>query len=198
MSEDKELETWKTEWQSLGGRERLAEELAGRVAKDGKRLRRALAREVVAGVVAVGLSVWLVARTHGELVSAVACAGIVLFTGIWLTRLFWVYEGSLRSPGTGLDAFMDLTRCRLADDLKWIAFSRRATQILAIAIVPWGIWAFVRRYAMYRDEPWRAVVGFGSVALILTGLFVWYRGKQRKLVAELERFEALVAERTLE
>lgn len=56
---------------------------------------------------------------------------------------------------------------------------------------------FVAHYPAYRAEPWRAFVGFGTAAAILLGVFVTNRRKRRKLEAERERFESLVAERTL-
>ena len=68
MSGDQELEAWRAEWQSLGGRDGLAKELAGRVARDGRRIRRGIALEIAAGAFATALSVWLVVRAHGELV----------------------------------------------------------------------------------------------------------------------------------
>ena len=197
MSEDKELDAWKSEWQSLGGREGLAEELAHRVANDGRRIRRGIATEIAAGAVAALIGVWLVVRTRGELVATVACAGILVFTGVWITRLVTLREGAMVPASNGLDDFIELTRRRVRDDLRWSHFTLRAMQVLALLLVPWAVWAFIARYAMYRAEPWRALVGFGGAALILVLSLVWQRHKRRKVEVERDRFESLVAERTL-
>ena len=106
-------------------------------------------------------------------------------------------QGSLRAAGTGLDAFVELTRRRLADDLKWNAFGRRSTLALALFLLPWSVWMFLRHYDKYVAEPWRAFVGFGTVAVILGGLLAYQRHKQRALEADRERLESLVAERTI-
>jgi hypothetical protein len=197
MSEDKELETWRTEWQALGGTRDLAEQLARRVVEDGRRIRRGVAVEVGAAVFGVVTCTWLVVRTRGELVATVACAGLLFFFGVWVTRLLTLRRGSLRALGSGVDEFVELTRRRLADDVAWNRFAHRSMQILTGLLVPWGIWAFVARYALYRAEPWRAVVGFGTAAVILAAVFVVNGRKRRKLEAERERFDAVVTEHTL-
>ncbi|HVH47144.1 MAG TPA: hypothetical protein VM925_32605 [Labilithrix sp.] len=198
MSDENELEGWRREWQSLGGRERLAEELARRVARDGRRIRLRLAVEVTAGIVVLLLAGMLVIGSHGEAVNTVGALGIVFFGGVWLTRLFLLRQGSLRSVGTALDTFVDLTRRRLADDARWAAFSLRAMHIMGLTIVVWGVWAFFYRYAMYRAEPWRAIVGFGGVTFLFGVSYLGQRRKRVRVEEERAHFERLVAERTLE
>ncbi len=194
-----ELASWRSEWQSLGGREDLARELAERARKDGQRIRRAAALEISATAVATAFCVWFLAKSKGAPIVVALSVVILVFNGVWLTRLFTLREGTMRgvSPGEGLDAFVELTRRRIADDLRWNRFSRGATQVLATFIALWCAWAFVQGYSFYAAEPWRGVVGFGGAAAILGGLFVWQRRKAAKLETERERFEALVAERTL-
>ncbi len=195
--EDAELERWKREWQSLGGRDGLAMELAERVVKDGRRLRRGAVIEIVAAAFSTLGCTWLLVRTHGDLLVVLVCSAILIFNGIWVTRMLTLRQGSLRAAGTGLDAFLELTRRRLADDLKWNAFGRRTTLGLALFLVPWCVWMFVRHQEMYMAEPWRAVIGFGTVAVILVGLFAYQRHKLRALEADRERLESLVAERSI-
>lgn len=195
---DVELERWRSEWQALGGREGLAEELARRAVHDGRRIRRAVAGEIAGGAVAAALSVWLLVRTRGDVVVVSACAGILVFLGVCWTRLLTLRQGSLGTAVEGLDGFVKLSRRRVTDDLGWNRFSLRATKVLAALLAPWCVWAFVARYESYRMEPWRAVVGFGGVVVILAGLWLTQRRKQRKLEAERDRFESLVADRTLE
>lgn len=197
MNEENELETWRGEWQSLGGREGLTRELTARVAKDSRRIRRSVATEVLAGVFSSSIALWMTIRSHGAPVLVALCAGIFLFNGVWLTRLFTLREGEHSGLGDGLDAFVERTRRRLQDDLRWNTFARRATIVLGVAIVPWSVWMLVVGWSVYRAEPWRAAVGFGGVVVILGFLFGWLRSKRRTIAAERERFEALVAERTL-
>ena len=49
----------------------------------------------------------------------------------------------------------------------------------------------------YRAEPWRGVVGFGGIVVILTLVLYAVARKRKKIAEERERFETLVAERTL-
>lgn len=197
MNEENELETWRGEWQSLGGREGLTRELAARVAKDGRRIKRSVATEVTAAAFSSSVSIWMAITSHGAHVIVALCAGIFLFNGVWLTRLFTLREGESSGLGDGLDAFVERTRRRLQDDLRWNTFARRAAIALGVATVPWSAWMLVVGWSVYRAEPWRAGVGFGGIVVILGFVFAWLRSKRTAIAAERERFEALVAERTL-
>ncbi len=197
---DPELETWKREWQELGGEEELARELAARVASDRRRVWRSAIRELLGAAFSTALSFWLIARSHGELVTIAVCGTVLIFNGVWTTRLFVLRESFLRSSsfeGKGLDSFVDLTRHKLIDDLKWNAFARIALIVLLLVLVPMSVWAFVARYEMYRAEPWRAYVGFGVAFGIFGACFFVGQRKRRRLIRESERFELLVAERSL-
>lgn len=197
MNDDIELSRWQSEWQSLGGRQGLAKELSARVVRDGKRIRRGLAAEVAGGLFAAALSIALVIRMRGEAVTTVVCAGVLVFTGVWTSRVFTLRQGSLRATTEGLDTFVELTRRRLDDELRWIGFGTRAMQVLAALLVPWAVWALVARWAIYSAEPWRGIVGFGTAGVILAATFLKYRIKRRSLLQDRERFEALVAERDM-
>lgn len=191
-----ELESWKAEWQSLGGREGLAAELAERVRKDGRRLRRTFAVEALAALAVTGYCAGLLLRNPKPVVVAY-CVVALLFNGVWMTRLLTLREGTMRAVGEGLDAHLDLTRRRLADDLRWNHFTRRGVQVLAVLLTPWSIWMLVEGREFYAAAPWRAVVGFGGLVVILAAITITQRRKQKKLEAERARFEALVGERTL-
>ena len=195
-SGDVELAGGRKEWASLGGRDEIAKELAVRVVKDGRRISRGIAIELAAGALATGTCVWMLARSRGELVTVVLCAAILIFVGVWCTRLLTLRKGTIAAADTGLDAFIELTRRRLEDDLRWSAFSKRAMVAMSIFVVPWGVWAVVARWELYRAEPWRAVVGFGGAALVWAGCYVLVERRRVKLEAERERFLTLVAERT--
>lgn len=197
MSQDPELERWQAEWQSLGGRERLAEELTNRVEKDGRRIRRSVTMEIAGSVFGSALCVWLIALRHGELVTTLACASLLASFGIYVTYLLLLRKDERRAASVGLDAFVELTRRRLQDDLRWHLFARRWLVVLAMLLVPWSIWAFVAHYPIFVAEPWRAAVGFGAEGTGIFLTFFFYRRKQRRLEAERDRFESLVAARTI-
>lgn len=193
---DVELSGWRAEWQRLGGRHDLARDLSARVARDGCRIRRELLREVAASALGGGVALWLLLRSHGDAVTVTGAAGVLVFLGVWLTRLVTLREGA-GHVGEGLDAFVALTRRRLTDDARWQAFQARALVVLTALIAPWSLWAFFHREVAYRAEPWRAWVGFGGVFVILLALTLHGRKKARDVAAARARFESLVGEGTL-
>lgn len=195
--EDKELEMWTKEWQSLGGREGLAEELSTRVTRDAKRIRRSVVIEFAAAAFSTSLGAWLVVEAKGSLVVVVVVAGILLFNGVWLTRLVTLRENESRGLADGVDGFVALTRRRADNDMRWNRFARNAMLALTALVIPWSGWAFLARREMYAAEPWRAVVGFGTAFSILAGVFFFNERRKRKLEADRARFERLVDERTL-
>ncbi|MBX3231864.1 MAG: hypothetical protein KIT84_11860 [Labilithrix sp.] len=196
MTEERELEVWRAEWAALGGRDDLAKTLAARVVKDGRRIKRGVAGEVAAAMLAASFSLWMAIASNGRPGAVVLCAGIFLFSGVWLTRLFTLREGARMAEG--LEGFVALTRKRLADDMRWNAFSWRATFVVGVAATAWAIWTLVAGWSFYRAEPWRGVVGFGGIYVILAAVAVGMRVRRRKIAAEAERFEALVADALIE
>jgi hypothetical protein len=194
---DDELEGWKQQWQALGGREDLTCALAERVQRDGRSIRRELAVELSAAAGSTALCVWLLVDSRGKPVVAVACAAILFFTGVWVTRLLTLKQGSARAEGSGLDAFIELTRRRLADDVKWHDFRRRCLPILTLLLVPWLIWAVSQRAALYGEKPWLAMLELGALVGLLIWSFIHLPRKVRALETARDRFEALVDERTL-
>ncbi|MFO0741050.1 MAG: hypothetical protein U0270_34445 [Labilithrix sp.] len=190
--EEKELEMWREEWQSLGGREGMMNELVAQAKRDATRIRRSKLTEVGAGVLACSVGLWF--AMGGKPVAIVLCAGLFLFNGIWLTRLFTLRA---EEQGTPLDDFVALRRKRLELDLKWNTFARRATIGLGLALVPWAAWMAWTGRAFYAAEPWRAAVGFGGIVVILAGVLYALAEARSKIGTERERFETLVAERTL-
>jgi hypothetical protein len=194
---DNELEDWQQEWQALGGREDLARSLAERVQHDGRRIRRELVLEMAAAAGSTALCAWLLVDSKGKPVVTVACAAVLIFTGVWVTRLLTLKQGSSRAEGTGLDVFIELTRRRLTDDVKWHTFRRRSLDVLALLMVPWTLWAISERYPLYRAEPWLGAAEVGALLGLLVGSFIHLRRKVRTLEAARDRFEALVDDRTL-
>lgn len=191
---DAELSTWRGEWQALGGKEDLASQLVARAAKDGRRLRRSAATEVLAATFSSSVCLWLIVRTHGSL-EVVAMTGLILlFNGAWLTHFFTLRSDLFRPSAEGIDAFVALTRKRMAAEQRWMRFARLWTAALAVPLVPWSIWVFLAHREAYLAAPWRAVVGFGTAFVILAGVFLYTFRKERRLRREEESFERHVAD----
>jgi hypothetical protein len=197
QEQDTELEGWKQEWQSLGGRSDLARSLAERVKQDGRRLQRELVTELAWAAGSTALCVWLMVDSGGKPVVAVACAATLLFTGVWVTRLLTLKYGPSNGADSGLDAFVELTRQRLAADLKWHLFRRRSLDVATLFTVPWTVWAILERYSLYTAQPWVGVAEVGLLIALLVGMFIYLPRKIRALEAARDRFEALVDDRTL-
>lgn len=190
---DPELSAWRAEWQTLGAGEEYAAKLVARASRDGRRLWRAALGEVLGVVFSTTLCLILAVRSHGA-IEVVALTGLVLvFNGAWLTYFFTLREGTFRASGEGTEAYVALTRRRLATDRQWIRYGRRWTVVLCALLLPWSVrFAFVHR-ALYRADPWRAAVGFGGVAVILGGLALWLRYKARKAEEQEALFEREIA-----
>lgn len=193
-NDDAELGAWRGEWQRLGGQDGFAKELISRAARDGRRMRRAAAGEVLGVLFSTATCAWLMVRTRGAVEVVAITVLILVFNGAWLTYFFSVRADLFSASGEGVSAFIALTRRRLATEQRWIRVARWAVVALGGVAVPWGVWTFLAHEQAYRAEPWRAVVGFGGAALILAGVlaFTWF--KERRLAAEGRAFERNVAD----
>ncbi|MFN7700120.1 MAG: hypothetical protein ACK6CU_30960 [Deltaproteobacteria bacterium] len=184
--EDDELAAWRASWQALGDTEDLAADLALRAKRDARLLHRAAAAQVLASALAILGASALALRSSGRPENLVLLALIALFCGVWLALFFSSRASVFASDAEGLDAFVRLTRKRLAVELRWCTTARRATAALCVALAPWGGWLLWRRWDLYAEEPWRAVVGFGGAALVV-GLVVWGLGHRERGLREVQR-----------
>ena len=192
--EDAELSTWRGEWQGLGGGEDFAVQLVARARKDGRKLRLSAAAEVLAAAFSTTVCLWLLARSHGSPEVIAMTAFILPFNGAWLTHFFTVRAGTFNAIGAGVDDFVVLTRRRLATQRKWMVLARRWTFAIGIALAPWMVWVFYAHREAYAREPWRGVLGFGMIVVIMAGVYAWTFVKERKLGVEAEAFERHVAD----
>ncbi len=198
VRDDGELSAWRAEWLSLGDTTALAEQLAARCLRDGRRLRRSLVYETVAGAFSSAIAFALIVRTHGAPSVAAICGVILVFNGAWVTRFHVARRGQLASVAAGLDRYVELTRARLATDVALVRFAVVANVVLAAAIVPAVAWILLSRLERIRHEPWRAAVAVGAIVVTHAALFLYTRRKRAKALDELARFEALVARGSLE
>jgi hypothetical protein len=77
-------------------------------------MRRAAVREVLAVVLSTSVGLWTIVQSHGALEVVAMIAFIFLFNGAWLTHFFTLRAGVFGPSGEGIEAFIDLTRRRLA------------------------------------------------------------------------------------
>lgn len=194
MTEEKELEMWREEWATLGGSDTLIAELAAQAARDARRIRLSNAGEVLAAIFSSSVSLMFAIGSHGKPTTVVLCAGIFLFNGVWLTRLLTL---RIATETSAIDDFIAHRRRSFERDLTWNAFARRATLVLAIACVPWSAWMLHAGADFYNAAPWRGVIGFGGIIVILTIVLFGLKRKRAAIAAESERFETLIAERTM-
>lgn len=197
MSKDEELARWQEEWQSLGDEAGLAKELVARAERDGRKLKISAAREVLGAAFAAAVSAWLVVFTKGKLEVVVVAIAIALFSGAWITHFFTVRAGTFAASGQGIEAFVALTRARMAAATRWNRYAMKWNLVLATLLVPWSVWVFIAHLDAYLAAPWRAVVGFGGWVAIMAGLMFFLRVKAKRLRAEEEAFERELAEAAL-
>lgn len=186
---------WKAEWATLGGSADFVKELAHRVKREDFRRRIAIAIEFIGAACTSTFGVWFAVDTKGDLPAVVLCGGMFLFNGIWLTRML---TGFRRADPSASDvaAFVKLTRGRHRDLIRWIRFARWSTLVTGIACYAWILWIVRRAGATFSDP--ETLIPIAVVAVILAGLFVWYYVARKIIDRRLARFEALVAERTME
>lgn len=191
--QDEELLGWQAEWATLGGNPRFAATMVERAARDGRKLRLSAAGEVLAAVFSMAVSVGVVVRSHGALPVVFIIVVIQVFTGAWLAHFFHSRRALFDAEGRDTAGFVALTRERLEASRRWTLFGRRWMQILGALVVPWTVWMFAANAAMYRAEPWRAVVGFGGALVIFAGAYLWLAHKERATVREREALEKEIA-----
>lgn len=191
-NEERELAGWRAEWNEIADGPAFERAIGARVARDRRRLFVSAATEVGATCLGTAIIAWLLARSHGSPLILAMAIPILLFFGAWLARFFGMRRGLFRAPAEDVSTFVDLTRKRLATEIEWMRFARRSTLAIAAASLPWSAWAFAARFDRYAAEPWRAVVGFGGVVVILAGLAWWIPRKDARLRGELARFEDVV------
>jgi hypothetical protein len=193
MSDD-ELNGWRSEWQRLGQTQGTAEELVRRASKDLRRMRAAAMAEVLAALCSSAFSVWLVVRSHGAVEIASIAATVLAFNGAWLTHYFSVRQGVLSPSAGSTREYVELTRKRLQVEQRWNQNARRWTLALSVVLLPWCVWMFTGHFEFYRAAPWRGVVGFGGMFVILGGLFAFMHRKRQTIGKKIEAFERQIAD----
>jgi len=195
---DAELASLRAEWGNLGGQAELVTRLTARAGVDGRRMWRDATAEVMGALGSTSVVLWATIASHGSLTTVTIAAFVLLFNGAWLTHFFLTRADLFRASTEGLDAFVVLTRKRLAAEERWTRASLRWQMVVALFLLPWFGWVFVTHLDLYRAEPWRVALVVGVFAAVVGGLRVYSTRKGRRLRAEAARFEQMVADAALE
>jgi hypothetical protein len=191
---DSELEHWRAQWLAHGDDHELAYDLQTRAKRDAQRLRLAAAVEVAACGAGALLLIVLIVRAQGRLEVAAPATAIIAFYGAWLAQFFAVRRNLFAHAELATDEYMQITYKRLDVAIQWNTTTRRWITVLAGVVAPWCAWISIRHVHTFAVEPWRAIAGFGSVALIFVGSWFWTQRKRALLRRDRATFDAIMSQ----
>lgn len=163
--------------------------IEARVRRGARQHRAAVAVEWVAGAAVLGFWAWQ-AVADPRPVTWVMGAGSVVFVVAWLVAL----GRTLRPPDpvveTAMYLRMEAERARAEG--RWFVFVQRALYAFGAFAVLTAGWKLVVDWELYRAEPWRGVLGFGGLVVLL-GALVWFaRWRRRRALGLAERFDRML------
>jgi hypothetical protein len=191
---DSELEQWRAQWLANGDEHAITYDLQARAKRDARRLRRTAAWEVASCAFGAILLTTLVVRGKGRLEVTAPAMAIVAFSGVRLAQFFAERRDLFAHAELATDEYMQVTYKRLEVATRWTTTTQRWLAVLALAITPWCGWMAIAHFHTFAAEPWRALVGFGSVALIFVGAAAWTHHGRGQLLRERARLDALVSQ----
>ena len=186
MTEDLELEAWRSDWSSLAEAP-PPEELIAQVRTQSRKQLRAAAGEVGASLFLIVVSVLLILRQPIAPVVAFAMA-MCLYVGVWLTYFFMLRVGSWGRAGSTVREYVERSRRLHSIEVQWARFARACLVALIALFLAWAPWLISAKLQLYRAAPWRGVVGFGIASCIFALAFIANRRKLRLLLATRDRF----------
>jgi hypothetical protein len=163
------------------------------VARTHRRRRRAQALgvfgEAAGGASAVAVAVWFVARAPTPQTIALLAIVALVVAASWAST--WRAVRALRrgrevTTGDHLAGLLSDARVTLAERRRY----GKLVLLSAALIAPWALFVLATRFDLYAAEPWRALVGFGGIAVILFALRWTIRAKIEELEDEIARLEA--------
>lgn len=147
--------------------------------------------EVVASALVVAFYVHAALRGAPPVVLVMGAVSSV-FVAVWLGYLFHVRRATWRAPTDTVVEQVRLARRRRHADVRWWVFVGRAAAVFGLAAVALAPFLLHAGRETYLAEPWRALVGFGGIAVILGGVLWHARRKLRAARREAEEIDALV------
>jgi uncharacterized membrane protein len=113
---------------------------------------------------------------------------------VWLGYLFHVRRATWRAPAETVVEQVRLAQRRRRADVRWLVFVLRAAVVFGLVVVAWAPFVLHAGRETYLAEPWRALVGFGGIAVILAGVAWHTRRKLQRARREADEVDALVRE----
>ena len=180
MSDDSEWNRWTEDFldDAASASPPVApEKLVDHARRETRRMALGLAAEVVAAVGVVAFWVWVVSRRPSDTVVAMAGASFA-FMVAWVAYLVHVQRSAWSSHGASVRDHMELALRRRHAEARWFTFAQAATALFGLVVAAWAPFMLRAHWALYRAEPWRAIVGFGTAFAILAACLVYY-GRRR-------------------
>jgi hypothetical protein len=167
--------------------------IVARASATARRQALAVAFEVAAAVFVTAFYVHAALRGAPPVILAIGAASSVLMA-VWLGYLFHVRRATWRAPAESVVEHVRLAQRRRHADVRWHLFVQRAAVVFGLVVVAWTPFVLQAGREEYLAEPWRAVVGFGGIAVILGGVAWHNRRKFQHARREADEVDALVRE----
>ncbi|MFO0626276.1 MAG: hypothetical protein U0325_11735 [Polyangiales bacterium] len=188
MSRDDEWAAWARDFQDASDAAPAPEAMLAVARRETRRLRVGYAMELLASVGLVAFYVVMMRTQRATWFVAMASANFV-FAALWMGYLTHVRRGTWSAAGSDVRTFAALTRARRVADVRWLRFARAVTAVMLLFVAGWAPFVLRARWALYRAEPWRAVVGFGVAALIGVAVLAAQTRKLARAERELARLD---------
>jgi hypothetical protein len=141
-----------------------------------------LAIEVLASIGVVLF--WAPQLPHAGAGTALLGVGSLVFVLAWCVLLWRNQRGTWAADGTLVADFMALERRRIDASLRWTTVLRGS--LLAMSVLFLAASPFLLRdgWNLYRQEPWRFVVGFVGFFAIVGALSIYSTVQRKKLTVQ--------------
>jgi hypothetical protein len=195
MIEDRELETWRQQWNS--GAAPLPESQTQLQTKIHKRIKRQNLRFVIgnlvaaiAGVGALIFAAWAVRQEPSRLRIGWAI-GLSVMVCVCAGYRVWLQRGTWRPQTQSTGAFVELWHRRVVARLRMISagFYMITAWLVFCGILAAANWSLIGPDVYAHPRDWLVVLG--AVVLIVLAAFLklaWYRRRKRAELEEVSRF----------
>ncbi|MFO0676074.1 MAG: hypothetical protein U0169_06050 [Polyangiaceae bacterium] len=178
-----EWATWSARWKD----DRpvpSADEFVALARRGRRRQFAAVGVEVLASAAILVFYGVLLAR-HPKAPTVILALANAVFVGVWLTMLFRNLAGTWTSLGHDARAHAHLLLAQAERRLRWFRFVERSLVAMAAFFLVWSPIQLATFRETYAAEPWRAIVGFGALAILLAGFGVGVRLRARRAAREV-------------
>lgn len=135
-----------------------------------RRMQASFALELLAGAAVVAF--WAPQLPAAGAGTALLGVGSIVFVFVWWIALWRNLRGTWSARSAQVEAFLALERRRLEAKLRWTGVLRASLIALTVLFVVASPFVLRDGWAIYREEPWRFVLGAGGVFAIVGALWV--------------------------